>query len=514
MDEEQGVICLRYLRKLLPPKAAAALVAFLIMTVAIVLIPVGVANNGELDRIMLENNLYSLQDGHAENYFGYFVKDYGVSQYYNDYIDATESFSTQKIFVSAAVAVDRLWTGDDGVFDVRFYGFLQVLLCTFAMYLFVDYLSYGKRPLTGYLIGALVVFVLADTGYTAYFNSFYPNGIEYVFFLVAITSIFLIKQQRYNRYVLAALYGVSSFIFLFTRSRNAWAGIILATLSLLLLTRRKHTNYKQDKTFNKVLLVIAAMLFASSLTALIITPKTTGNIHEYNAMSRGTLKTSQDIEETLDEFNIYHQYALLYDTTFYDKFPVVFVDGAEFNETFYEPLNFFDITAYYAKNPAQFYEMLKFSLENAYTIRPQSTGNFLKESGRPQGAKTNFFTLYSSLKDYMIPRTVGVFYVWLALLYFFYIRSEYNVKIMTAITLIGVSQILIAIIGSGDADMTRNMFLYGVVFDFLNLLMVSSALNGFVNNLYTGKNRAGRQREAPPQMEAEEKARGELSLTT
>lgn len=478
------MIFLRNLQKIVNPKNAAAFAAFLIMTFAIVFIPVGVANNGELDRIMLENNLYSLQTKDTDSYFSYFVKDYGVSQYYNDYIDKTGSFSTQKPFISAAVAIDKLVTGNDGIFDVRFFGFLQVVLCTFAIYLFVDYLSYGKKPLAGYLIAGLVVLVLADTGYTAYFNSFYANGIEYVFFLIAITSIFLIKQKRYNRYVLAALYGFSSFIFLFSRTKNAWAGMILSVLSLLLLTRRKDPDYSKDRLFNRVLTVIAVALFTASLTAFLITPQRTVNIHEYNAMSRGTLKTSQDMEATLDDFNLYKQYALLYDTTFYDKYPVAFVDGEDFNEDFYKQFSFFNIATYYLKNPAQFYEMLKFSLENAYTIRPQSTGNFLKEDLRPPGAKTNFFTAYSSLKEFAVPRTVGVFYVWLALLYFFYIRSEYNVKIMTAITLIGVSQILIAIIGSGDADMTRNMFMYGVVFDFLNLLMLSSALSSFVNGFY------------------------------
>lgn len=503
----------KILYQLSEPKLIAALVAFIIMTVAIVFIPVGVANNGELDRIMLENNLYSVQEESADNYFSYFIKDYGVSQYYNDNIDKTGRFSTQKIFISAAVAIDRLITGDDGIFDVRFFGFLQVFLCAAAVYLFVDYLTYGKKRTTGYVIGALVVLVIADTGYTSYFNSFYPNGIEYVFFLMAITSIFLIKQHRYNRYVLAALYGVSSFIFLFARTRNAWAGLILAVLSLLLLTKQTDINYLKDKLFNKVLIFISAALFASSLTAFLITPQRIENIHKYNAMARGALKTSQDLEETLNEFNMYRQLALLHDTTFYDKYPIAFVDGEEFAADFYEEFSFLNMAAYYVKNPSQFYEMLKFSLENAYTIRPQSTGNFLKEFGRPAGEKTNFFTVYSTLKEFLIPRTVGVFYVWLALLYFFYIRSEYNVKIMTAITLIGVSQILIAIIGSGDADMTRNMFMFGVVFDFLNLLMLSSALNGFMNGIDAKKVKSDLQRiDLQEETEAENIIKGELSL--
>lgn len=478
------------------PPVVAAVLALLIMTVAILCIPVGVANNGEMDRIMLENGLHSVQSQDSDNYFQYFIKDYGVSRYYNDYIDKPSSFSSQQPFISAAVAIDRLFTGDDGIFDLRFFGFLQVLLCTFAIFLFVDYLTYGKKPVTGYLIAAMVVFVLADTGYTAYFNSFYPNGIEYVFFLMAITSIFLIKQHRYNRYFLALLYAASSFIFLLTRTRNAWAGFILSALGLLLMTRQKDPAYSRDRSFNKLLMAISAALFAASLASLMLTPISIKNIHKYNSMTRGVLKTSQDVEATLDDFGIYGQYALLYDTTLYDKYPIAFVDGEEFDQDFYKQLTFVDIAAYYARNPAQFYEMLKFSLENAYTIRPQSTGNFLKEAGQPPGAKTSFFTLYSSLKDSLMPRTVGIFYVWLALLYFFYIRSEYNVRIMTAITLIGISQILIAIIGSGDADMTRNMFLYGVVFDFLNLLMLSSALNGYLNGVYAGRAEKKRRAQA------------------
>lgn len=503
-----------HLNFFLQPKVVAAFVAFLIMTIVIVFIPVGVANNGELDRIMLENNLYSLQTESADNYFSYFVKDYGVSEYYNDYIDKTGSFSTQKIFIRVAVAVDRIFTDDNGIFDVRFFGFLQVLICTFAIYLFVDYLTYGKKPLTGYVIAALVVLVLADTGYVAYFNSFYPNGIEYVSFLIAITSIFMIKQARYNRYILALLFCVSSFVFLFARTRNAWAGIILAVLSLLLMTERKDKNYSKDKIFNKVLISISVFLFISSFTAFFVTTQSIENIHKYNAMSRGALKTSQDMESTLDDLNVYRQFSLLHNTTFYDKYPIAFVDSEEFSVDFYDRVDFVSLASYYARNPAQFYEMLKFSLENAYTIRPQSTGNFLKESGQPEGEKTSFFTVYSTIKDEMIPRTIGVFYVWLALLYFFYIRSEYNVKIMTAITLIGVSQIFIAIIGSGDADMTRNMFMFGLVFDFLNLLMLSSVLNVYINEIYTKKAKPRvQQKKLSEKIEIDKTARGESTLT-
>lgn len=481
-----------FLNKIIQPKAVAAISAFLIMTTVVVFIPVGMANNGEFDTIMLEHNLYSLQGKDGDHYFDYFVKDYGVSKYYNEYTDKVDSFSTQTIFISAAVAADRLFTGDDGIFDVRFLGFLQVLLCTFACYLFVDYLTYGKKPLTGYLIAFLAVLVLADTGYTAYFNSLYPNGMEYSLFLIAITSIFLIKQKRYNRSFCLILYGASAFLFLAARSRNAWAGMMLAVLSILLMTKRDELNYGMDRYFNKALAVTAGGLFLSSMAMLIFTPDRIENIHKYNAMSRGALKTSHDLEKTLDSFQMSRQFALLYDTTFYDKYPIAFVDGERFEQDFYNQFSFLEMSLYYVRNPGQFYEMLKISLENAYTIRPQSTGNFLKEAGRPPGSKTYFFSLYSTLKDAFIPHTVGIFFVWLALLYFFYIKSEYNVKIMTVITLLGIAQILIAILGSGDGDMTRNMFMFNVVFDVLNLLMLSSALNGYVNGLSIKRENRGK----------------------
>lgn len=508
-----GGIKLRHknlLNKIMEPKLIAALAAFFIMSYAIIFIPVGVANNGELDRIMLENNLYSLQSGDADNYFDYFVKDYGVSQYYNDALDKKTSLTTQNMFIRAAVVIDEFISGDDGVFDVRYFGFIQVLLCTFSVYLFVDYLSYGKKTLTKYLIGAMVVFVLADTGYSSYFNSFYPNGIEYVSFLIAMTCVFMMKQERTHHVALVALYGVSSFAFIFTRTRNAWAGLILAVLSLLLLARGKGKKDNKERFYNQLLISISLILCTSSLLTLILTPKSVENIHKYNTMSRGVLKTSQDMEASLDNFKMYPQYSLLYDTTYYDKYPIAYVNGEGEFEDFYKQFNFMNVTGYYVTHPSQFYEMLKFAINNAYTIRPQSTGNFLKEANHEAGAKTNFFTLYSTLKDWIIPRTIGIFYVWLALLYFFHIRSEYNVRIMSAITLIGVLQIFIAIIGSGDADMTRNMFMFNVVFDLLNLLMFSSVINGYVNGFYA-------KREAKKTIKKEQlalslKEKGELSL--
>ena len=52
--------------------------------------------------------------------------------------------------------LDRLFTGDSGVFDVRFLGALFCLWGLLAIYLLVDYAAYGRPRSEGYLIACLL----------------------------------------------------------------------------------------------------------------------------------------------------------------------------------------------------------------------------------------------------------------------------------------------------------------------------------------------------------------------
>ena len=117
----------------------------------------------------------------------------------------------------------------------------------------------------------------------------------------------------------------------------------------------------------------------------------------------------------------------------------------------------------------------------AYEIRPEAMGNFEKIEGKEFGAKSNFFVLWSSLKKFIMPKGLLFAIVYLGV-YFIYsfkrYKKAFNNKDKKSILiedcfiyvyLAGLSQIFTSVIGAGDADLSKHVFLFNLSFDLILL---------------------------------------------
>ncbi|MDD4797569.1 MAG: hypothetical protein PHO66_07360, partial [Eubacteriales bacterium] len=425
--------------------------------------------------------------GNMEHRFdGYFIKEYGIMQYYNEYTNTV--YSSQFLFIRPAIVLDRLFTGNDAVFDVRFLAGVMLVYFLVVLYFLTDYLVHRLTLPGSLVIAAAAVVVFADTGYTAYFNSFYAEPIAYISLLGCITCALLYADGRYNRYALLGGFVLCGMILTFSKQQYAPVGVLLGLLGLLLLLKKHSRLFKWLTIFCSTLLAATGIL-----TYLLISTDFT-NINLYHAMTRGVLMTAENPPEALQEFGIADRYELLDGTIYFDKYPEIDPEGQLLHQDFYSRYDVMSIVKYYAGHPDTFASMLKLAAKTAYHNRP-SMGNFERQTGQPANAWATTFSLYSTVKAGATPRTLGYIVLWAAVVLALLHKKRLKQIIVLAVILMGLSQIVVSIIGAGDADLSKHIFLYNAAYDLVNVLFLAHVVR-FFDEKYQTRRLAGRDEPA------------------
>jgi len=465
--------------KLTPPLIAA--IGVLLVTVAALFTSpyVGIADNGDFFRIIYSNGLYFNAPDYDGQYFGYFVKQYGIYQYFNE--NGAILDSSQSLFIKLSIALNKLLFSSQ-IFDIRFQAAIYTFLYVIAVYLLVAAITWKLPRKTGMFIAVLAIFIFGDTGYTAYFNSFYSESLVMIMMIFVFASWLLIYRQRYNNYVLLGLLTASTLILTTSKQQNAPVGIIIAVLALSLLWIRR------DKLFRVLTLAsISLMLFAGVATYLHIS-KEFVNINQYHSMTRGVLKESADPEAALKSFGINEQFAILKGSIYYEQYGTVDVESPMLEDSFYTRFGFGSILKYYIAHPGQLGSILDEAAQSAFTIKPAAMGNYEQSAGKAFREHSHFFTAYSLLKDKLAPKTFGFIILWMIVVLGLHLpsfaakvksadfRGMQRMVLILATMGIGLSGILVSIIGAGDADISKHEFLFNLSFDLVTLMTVSGMI--------------------------------------
>jgi len=458
------------------PPALALFVSTGLVLFVLFIKPIGMADNGDFYRIINGNGIYKLDRDQKDQYFQYFSKEFGTFEYYNE--SQNTIISSQTPFIQAALALDRLFTGADNRFDIRFLSGILSLWCLLNIYLLVDYAAFGLQKRYGYGIAALAVYLFADVGYTAYFNSFYAEGLVYVSFLSAMASALLIFQKRHNLYLLLTLYIFSSVVLTTAKQQNAPLGVLLGLLIIpLMLSLPKKQGLRKKKAARRRTVAVAVCSISLCVCGALVyylIPQEFVDINKYHAMTRGILMTSQNPETALEHFGIDPQYSLLDGSIFFERYPAADVEGEDLKTRFYPNYGFVSVSLYYLEHPSELLQMLDAAAKNAYNIPPEAMGNYERSAGKEPGQKSWFFKLHSYLKARIAPKTVGFMILWIVAILGLGFRNRGRTLVLACAILMGLSQIGVSIIGAGDADLSKHIFLYNVVYDLCNFVMLST----------------------------------------
>lgn len=452
------------------PPVIAVIASAVIMSITLLVHPlIGMADNGDFYRSINGQGIYKLDRYEQDQFFNYFSSQYGLYQYYND---SDSILSVQNVYIQAAKFINQIVFGNTEIFDIRSLAVIQMLEMLLVIYMLVDYITYRRSKLAGMLLAALCVFIFTDTAYIAYFNSFYAEGIVYVSFLLLVASALLLTQKRYSPYPLLASILVNGMIFIFTKQQNATEGLGLLILCVLIALFFPIGR----KQFKKAALGCGALLAAGGIFMYVVIPESFIYINQYHAMTRGIMMTAPNPEDALREFGIDKQYAILDKNIYFEKYPAVDVESDLLQKEFYSKYGFVSVSIYYLTHPKQLMTMLNEAASAAYYIRPAAQGNYEREVGMPAGAQSEFFTSYSNLKKNIAPKTIGFVFLWIILAVVLSLRDKQKIIVIICTFFMGILQVGTSIVGAGDADLSKHIFLYNVAFDVISFICFAPLL--------------------------------------
>lgn len=479
MNKSRILLVLKRMK--LQPAALAAIAGAAIMILVLMTEPlIGMADNGDFYRTINGQGIYKLDRYEDDQYLSYFSSKYGVYEYYNDWEKSL--FSSQNLYIRAALFLNGLFCADSSVFDIRWLSVLLLLELALGIYLLTDYISYGKKRLQGILLGAVCVLMFADTAYTAYFNSFYGEGIVFVSTLLLTACALLLIQGRYPPLPLLLSVVGNSAVLILCKQQNATEGLPLFLLCLFIAFGFP----AKGRGFRRMAVLGASVLAVCGILMYVIIPEGFVRINQYHAMTRGALTTGENPEETLKGFGIDRQYSVLDGSIYYERYPAADVESGQLVDRFYSHYNFVSLSVYYLTHPGELTAMLDKAAGSGYSIRPAVLGNYERSADREPGAQTQFFTLYSRLKAEYMPKTVGFVAIWILLACGVCFRDRQKLGVILCLFLMGIIQIGTSIVGAGDADLSKHIFQYNVSFDLISFLCFAPPLTGFLIRLMEG----------------------------
>jgi hypothetical protein len=449
---------------------SAALVSAMLLIVMLFIPPyLGMSDNGSFSREANPVGIYHLDNSHEDLYFNYYVKEYlslapsGASPV---------SISSQRLLINVAKSLDSFFTHDN-LFDLRYLALLYGILFIPAIALLIKQaVLRAKNFSESLVIGLLGVLVFTDVSYVTYFSSFYTEPIMYIGILFCIGAALALSDNKHNvRYLI--IYTISGVLLTTSQNQCATIGIFLGVLCVRFIFINKNVLWRLGCICSMVL------LFTSVMVSLYYIPTTYNQASKYHAMTRGILLQSTDPEQTLKEFGIDSSYSILTDTSSFDYYPFLNPDNKVLEKDFYDRYSTAEISYYYLRHPKALLAMLDISVKSAFNLRGEFSGNFEKSVGMPKMAKSLFWSLWSNFKTNSAPRTIGFIIVLLLASIILFrqksIKTEEKYKYrrfiprdaMFTVFGIAISQAIITIVNSGDAEMSQHLFLFSVAIDIL-----------------------------------------------
>lgn len=442
----------------------------------------GVADDGSISRVMNSAGIYYIQTEPAEIYNNYFIKSY--SNVLSGYQTRDSYFNTQVLLVKAAVYFDNLITKDK-FFDIRFLALIYGVFYIPAVYLLIKQACMRVKEFSeGFVIGFIGVFLFADVSYITYFNSFYPEALWFISLMYCVAAALSFQKRRsiYKDFGALLVILVAGVVLAASRNQTSIIAIFLAAFCLKLLFVRN------DWIWGLLCVVSSVFLSIMAVFSMINLQSDFNRTSKFHAMTRGVLFEADNPGEALLEFGIDPSYEVLSDVSTYDYLPVVKATDPILDKGFLEEYSTFDIVVYYVRHPSAMVGMIDVAIKSCFDIRREYCGNFEQKVGLPKRARSFLWGGWSNFKSNTLPKTIGYF-IFLIIVVVFQFRKGYSIQLngerrntvfldtIILIVLICLSQAIITIIHSGDAQMIQHCFLIGYSVDLITYFILGEVVH-------------------------------------
>lgn len=454
----------------------------------------GLSDNGDFRRVMLANNMEYADD---TDYYYLFKQDYKMKIEGDNFFEKVSFLcqsneeqeiysSPQFIIIKASKVmnfiVNTITVNDESDYDIVYLAIIYILMLSLAAWGIFSF--FEDKPLKLRItVFVLFIFMFCDSGYILYFNSLYGEPLQYVSLMLLIAiGLLIYKKPTIPR---VAFFFVSLYFFAGSKLANVPYSIIVSLLAMSFVFLRKDRKYKIGVG---VSVVLAAVCIANLYMSI---PSWMHNDTTYQSVFFGALKESKTPEKDLKQLGIDEKYLPLINTHAYmdeGEYPID-ITTPEFQHDFYDKIGKADITFFYLRHPIRFTQKVAFSIENASCLRPLNSGT----SKTVPMEYTDRYSLWSDLRvaTKFLYNPVIVFIMSLIITAYVVFANVYMVKnrngkdnrllytIMAMYVLIAGLWInmCLPIIGNGEADIMKHMFLFANCMDVFFAVVILGIVN-------------------------------------
>jgi hypothetical protein len=415
-------------------------------------------------------NYYEAGESYEDRFFGYAHALFA----YDDFLRGFYP-STQILLVVLARFIGMLANGE--AFDIRVLGGIYTALLLAAGYIVVRAFEFHYR-FVGVLLALLMVFVFADIAYLAYFNSLFGEPVSFVFLMLSMGSgLLLLRRDKLSPWLLVLFY-LSVLFLTCSKTQNAPIGIGFALLGL------RFMGIEKERRLRGWILGLSAFTVLASVTMYAAAPKDFKDINIYQTVFFGILNDSPDVEGDLEKLGLPRHLSVLAGTNYFQSGTAIPQNDPSLKGDFYDRISHLDVLFFYLGHPGRLVDKMEYAAENGMSIRPYYLGNYEKAEGEKRGALSFRFSGWSEFKHKLVPNKLW-FIVAFAAAYMAIACLEWRradtrkgrikAELFLLLALTGIFAFLIPILGDGQADIGKHLFLFNVCFDMMAVTAVAWA---------------------------------------
>jgi hypothetical protein len=240
---------------------------------------------------------------------------------------------------------------------------------------------------------------------------------------------------------------------------------------------------EHERIWRMLLIVFSVTLVASALLTVRIIRPWYEDLTRYHCVFYGILKDSPSPEQDLRELGLNEQFAVLAGTTVFHPNLPIDIRGQAFRAEFYQRLTRYQVLRFYLTHPQRMLQKLRLTAEQGYSLRLY-LGNFEKEAGMPAQAKAERWSWWGHFKARHLPKSLWWLAAYCALLAGWLLRGYRRAAPTTdrlarefglALWLMLLISFITPILGDGESDLPKHLFLFNAFFD-LSLLFFTAFL--------------------------------------
>ena len=423
---------------------------------------VGLADQGDFARIIGTFG-YAPEDRSATIAFvaGKYVPDPSARR------SEWEQPSSEYLFVACAILLNKV-ISPDGRLDIVVIGAIHMLafLAAFARLLLVT-----KQYRAGPVLWIIGLVALTDVGYAAYWNSLYAEPASCIFFLLLAAESIAICNSKQASPRQIALWTLWAILFVMAKAQNAPLGVLLMLFSV-----RQCWSTKYPRTILSSVLIGAATLFN-----ILTIPARVQWADAYNHMFLAILPESKNPSADLQAFGLEPALAKYSGTGAWSPgsaFHDMVASGVVGNQITHAA-----IARFYLQHPARIWRHAKTLLPIAFSLRPEWCGNFERTAGRPPGARSTAFTLWSGLHEHVLRRIGKLILILLCLsppmavlAWIHFPEQRRHIELLALLSISCLTAFLVAALG--DAwDNVKHLFLFNLMLDTILMIGVGFVIS-------------------------------------